>query len=384
MIQQKFSAGARIGNWSYFKIQFGSRDPLNMPLPGLMREFKTMMESCGLRVDGPDPANGFPDLKLDPSMPNTHEAMIDKWLGNVRNTSKTRMLLVVLPTKSQALYASIKYLADVKYGLTTVCSVASKLQAERGRPQYLANVALKWNLKRGGVNQQLPPNKMGILTNSKTMVVGIDVTHPSPGSREGAPSVAGVVASIDNRYGQWPASVRCQESRKEMVSELEEMIIQRLKLWQEHNTQALPQNILVYRDGVSEGQYQIVLDQESPAFDNAIAKVYPAKSPKPKVSIIIVGKRHHTRFYPTKEEDADKSGNPKNGTVVDRGVTSERHWDFFLQAHTGLQGTARPAHYIVVQDQIGLGADGLEQLVRTLPHPTPTLSNSCCKTNNLP
>ena len=363
MIQQKFSAGARIGNWSYFKIQFGDRDPLNTPLPGLMREFRTMMESCGLRVEAPNPAAGFPDLKLNPSQPHTHEVAIDQWLSNVRNKSGTRTLLVVLPIKTQTLYASIKYLADVRYGLSTVCSVASKLQTERGRPQYLANLALKWNLKGGGVNQQIPSNKTGILSSSKTMVVGIDVTHPSPGSREGAPSVAGVVASIDEKCGQWPASVRCQESWKEMVSELEEMIVQRLRVWQKHNAQALPQNVLVYRDGVSEGQYQTVLDEESPALDRAIATVYPANRPKPKVSIVVVGKRHHTRFYPTKEEEADRSGNPKNGTVVDRGITSEKHWDFFLQAHTGLQGTARPAHYVVVQDQIGLRADGLEQLV---------------------
>ncbi len=363
MIQQKFSTGTRIANWSYFKIQFGDRDPLDTPLPGLMREFRTMMENCGLRVEAPNPGSGFPDLKLNASQPHTHEAVIDQRLSNVRSKSGTRMLLVVLPTKSQALYASVKYLADVRYGLSTVCSVASKLQTERGRPQYLANVALKWNLKGGGVNQQLPSNKMGILSTSKTMVVGIDVTHPSPGSREAAPSVAGVVASVDEKYGQWPASVRCQESRKEMVSELEDMIVERLRVWQKRNAQALPQNILVYRDGVSEGQYQTVLDEESPAFDRAITRVYPANRPRPKVSIIVVGKRHHTRFYPTKEEDTDRSGNPKNGTVVDRGITSERHWDFFLQAHTGLQGTARPAHYVVVQDQISLGADGLEQLV---------------------
>ena len=32
-------------------------------------------------------------------------------------------------------------------------------------------------------------------------------------------------------------------------------------------------------------------------------------------------------------------GNPPNGTVVDRGVTMEKGHDFFLQAHTALQGT---------------------------------------------
>ncbi|KAG6805581.1 hypothetical protein H0H93_004464, partial [Arthromyces matolae] len=43
------------------------------------------------------------------------------------------------------------------------------------------------------------------------------------------------------------------------------------------------------------------------------------------------GKRHHTRFFPTEEENADNNGNPKAGTVVDRGVTDVYHFDFFLQ-----------------------------------------------------
>lgn len=46
------------------------------------------------------------------------------------------------------------------------------------------------------------------------------------------------------------------------------------------------------------------------------------------------------------------SGNLKPGTVVDRGVTEEGIWDFFLQAHNVIQGTGRPAHYVVVLDEI--------------------------------
>ncbi len=34
----------------------------------------------------------------------------------------------------------------------------------------------------------------------------------------------------------------------------------------------------------------------------------PAKRKKPKISIIVVGKRHHIRFYPVEQEDADGAG----------------------------------------------------------------------------
>ena len=76
----------------------------------------------------------------------------------------------------------------------------------------------------------------------------------------------------------------------------------------------------------------------------ACKKIYQKhKAPRPKINILVVGKRHHTRFYPTEEKYADMNsrvkGNPPNGTVVDRGVTMEKGHDFFLQAHVALQGT---------------------------------------------
>ena len=63
------------------------------------------------------------------------------------------------------------------------------------------------------------------------MVVGVHVTRPSPGSGSNAPSIAGMVASVDRRLGQWPADLRIKESRKEMVSELGSMVKSHLHLF---------------------------------------------------------------------------------------------------------------------------------------------------------
>lgn len=48
------------------------------------------------------------------------------------------------------------------------------------------------------------------------MMVGIDVTHPGPGSVKGTPSIAVVVASIDRDLAQFPASLRIQQSTAEV------------------------------------------------------------------------------------------------------------------------------------------------------------------------
>jgi hypothetical protein len=111
----------------------------------------------------------------------------------------------------------------------------------------------------------------------------------------------------------------------------------------------------------------------------AFKKFDTAQKPyKPKLTIVICGKRHHTRFYPTEASAADRDGNPRPGTIVDRGVTAVYDFDFFLQglcfstcpcpsdclpqAHGGLQGTTRPTHYYVVHDEIRFKADDLQVL----------------------
>src|SRR5436305_13259040 len=104
-----------------------------------------------------------------------------------------------------------------------------------------------------------------------------------------------------------------------MVADLTGLLQCRLRVWAATHGH-YPENILVYRDGVSEGQYNLVLDEELPSIRKACEELYPAPLTKqglPRITIIIVGKRHHTRFYPTKKEDADRSSNPQNGTVVD-------------------------------------------------------------------
>jgi len=58
---------------------------------------------------------------------------------------------------------------------------------------------------------------MRSLRQGLTMLVGIDVTHPGPGSVHGTPSIAAVVASVDGNYAQYPASMEIQESKKEVL-----------------------------------------------------------------------------------------------------------------------------------------------------------------------
>ncbi|ESZ94685.1 hypothetical protein SBOR_4936 [Sclerotinia borealis F-4128] len=291
---------------------------------------------------------------------------------------KPKFLLCVLPVSDVMLYNTIKRIGDINAGIHTVCVLWDNLKKES--PQFFGNVALKFNLKAGGINQTV--DKLGIISEGKTMVVGIDVTHPSPGSKDTAPSVACMVANTDKLLGQWSGICRLQsEARQEVVSEIERMFMHLLGTWYRANKNVWPENVLIYRDGVSEGQYDILLQQELPKIRHACRQKYPADYTKknlPRISIVVCGKRHHTRFYPKDANVADKNSNCPAGTVVDRGVTESRNWDFFLQPHQCLKGTARPCHYFVIIDEIfksqkikpphQTSADALEELTHNMCH----------------
>jgi hypothetical protein len=359
-----------LGAWNILVINSGNRDTI-MGGPNALKAhlelFRQALDSYGLK---PGPVQ--PPATLNVAFNDLQNKDFDKIQKQIIEALKTQFktppnfLFVLLPSDNATLYDSIKYVCDCQLGIPNICNIGQKFSKERGQMQYFANVAMKFNQKLGGVNHTVDTKQLSPL-DPQTIVFGIDVTHPSPGSSESAPSIAGVVASVDAVFSQYPASMRVQKGRVEMVQGLEEMIIERLQLWSKRNQKRFPNKVIVYRDGVSEGQYRLVLEHELPAFEKAFDKLYGAKAKHPKISIVIVGKRHHTRFYPTRLEDTDgKTGNPMPGTVVDRGVTGEKLFDFFLLAHQGLQGTSKPAHYVVIKDDIKLGADQLQSLTHSL------------------
>ena len=359
-----------LGEWNTLVINSGNRDTI-MGGPAAVKAnleaFRLALQTYGLNP-GPVQQPAFINVPFN-DLNNKDFAKIQKQIFEALKSqfkAKPNFLFVLLPSDNATLYDAIKYVCDCQLGIPNICNIGQKFSKEKGQMQYFANVAMKFNQKLGGVNHTVDAKKMSPL-DPQTILFGIDVTHPSPGSSETAPSIAGVVASVDALFSQYPASMRTQKGRVEMVNELEEMIVERLKLWQKRNQNRLPNKVIVYRDGVSEGQYRLVLENELPAFEKAFDKLYGAKAKHPKISIVVVGKRHHTRFYPTRVEDTDgRTGNPMPGTVVDRGVTGEKLFDFFLLAHQGLQGTSKPAHYVVIKDDIKLGADQLQSLTHSL------------------
>jgi len=279
-------------------------------------------------------------------------------------------MLVILSRRDNYIYPGIKRICDVELGIHTIHMLSNKVLANSNfwnQDQYFSNVALKLNMKLGGINHKLDDRSLQWLTMTNTMLVGMDVTHPGPGSIQGTPSIAAVVASVDGNFAQFPASLRCQTPMMEVITDLSAMMIERLKRYQEVS-KTLPERVYVLREGVSQGQFDTVFKYELPKIVDAFGRVSPkgpeGKHYRPLLTIIICGKRHHVRTW-APDDLADKTGNTRPGTVVDQGITKVFDFDFYLQAHAGLQGHVKPIHYTVLYDECRLGADEVQQGINT-------------------
>lgn len=199
----QFSARAELPYWTFLWLSYpSSRDPWrdDAGLKPTIDAFTNALRETGINV-----ANCARSQHV---VVNDVERDIDTAIHTFTSSPKPPMfILVILPAADTATYNRVKYVCDIKEGLLNVCVVANKF-AKPNNAQYFANVALKFNLKLGGRNQFLENAKLGLMSEGKTMVVGIDVTHPSPSSSVKAPSVAGMVASVDKNLAQWPADLR--------------------------------------------------------------------------------------------------------------------------------------------------------------------------------
>ena len=161
------------------------------------------------------------------------------------------------------------------------------------KPEVIANIMQKVNVRLRGINTILANPKDPILFTPQTMVVGADVTHPGVGSLDKCPSIAAVVSSTYNSFSHYTASLRCQGSKVERIENFTEMLVERLKYWKtKSGTKSeakYPERLVIFRDGVSEGQFQMILKQEWPQIRKAYRETYTkAKQQPPEVLLMCV------------------------------------------------------------------------------------------------
>ncbi|OMJ22450.1 Protein argonaute-3 [Smittium culicis] len=301
--------------------------------------------------------NTRPQIKYIPAMGNVSQPL-HQFFKSIGDEARAfpQMILCILPSTSSVLYGKIKSAAYTELGVHTQCMVGKNIF--KPNPQYCANLCLKMNVKMGGISAALKPTSLPIVSEAPTIILGADVTHPGIGELD-RPSIAAVVGSMDSNFCKYKAMLAKQGPRIEIIQDLTNIVRDQLISFFQ-STGFKPKKIIFYRDGVSEGQFAEVMAKEVQAITDACELL--EKGYQPNITFIIVKKGHRTRFMPIGRNDADRSGNCMPGTVVDTDIVSPYLYDFYLQSHSGIQGTSRCVHYIVLKDENGFTPDSIQTL----------------------
>ncbi|KAB2025800.1 hypothetical protein ES319_D06G173700v1 [Gossypium barbadense] len=266
-----------------------------------------------------------------------------------------QFLLCVMSRKDDG-YKCLKWISETKIGVVTQCCLSN--HANKGQDQYLANLALKINAKLGGSNVELNDRLPHFRGEGHVMFIGADVNHPGSHNNT-SPSIAAVVATMNwpeaNRYA---ARVRPQIHRKEQILEFGEMCLELVESYARLNN-VKPEKIVLFRDGVSEGQFDMVLNEELMDLKSAFQRI----NYFPTITLIVAQKRHQTRFFPEGKGDGGPTGNISPGTVVDTKIVHPFEFDFYLCSHHGSLGTSKPTHYHILWDEHGFSSDQLQKLI---------------------
>lgn len=279
---------------------------------------------------------------------------------------KVDIAFCVIPSKSLN-YAKIKQEAELESCVLTQC-IKSETIMRRGEDRMtLANLLLKVNAKLNGINHGLEPPTAPILNDFDkvpVMFIGADVTHPTPGQIN-VPSVAAVVASHDRNAFCYNSGWRPQVG--EIIADFRAFVKQALEFFYKKNQRKLPKKIFYFRDGVSESQFRQVMESEWNAMLDACADIQEGYEKIVKVTIIVVQKRHHTRFFPGKNPiSVDRNNNVPPGTVVDTTITRPDEAQYYLVSHQAIQGVSKPTKYCILLDQGDHSMDDLQALTNAV------------------
>lgn len=258
------------------------------------------------------------------------------------------VMCVVLNNKIDR-YSAIKKKCTVEFAVPSQVILAKNLDS-KGAMSIATKVAIQLNCKVGGAPWAV------VVPASHLMVVGYDVCHdPTDKSK----SIAATVASLDKTITRYFSAVSKHSYGEELSNDLGLQVI-RSCIEYEKVHKCYPDRIVLYRDGVGDGQLNHVISHEVETLVQQL-KTQIYKTQPLKLAYIIVSKRINTRFFAPQ-------GNPEPGTVIDDVVTLPERYDFFISSQCVRQGTVSPTSYNIIYDTSGLSPTHLQSLSYKLTH----------------
>lgn len=265
-----------------------------------------------------------------------------------------QLLMCVVSNDNAERYSAIKKALSVHRAVLSQVML-QRTVTERNASKLLSvatKVMIQVNAKLGNAPWKVKIPLAGLMT------IGFDVCHDT---RDRSRSFGAFVASMDQQKSDvYYSCAMAHRNGEELSNSFGQMTLKAVQCYMNvHGT--VPSKILIYRDGVGEGQFQFVVDHELKQVKEQLEAVYARENKELKMAFIVVTKRINTRVF-------NGMTNPPPGTVVDDVITMPERYDFFLVSQAVNQGTATPTSYNVIYDNSGLSPDRMQILTHKLCH----------------
>ncbi|CAJ0580775.1 unnamed protein product, partial [Mesorhabditis spiculigera] len=149
---------------------------------------------------------------------------------------------------------------------------------ELGKRDTFKNILMKMNCKLGGLSHKVVDTSR--ILNQRVLIIAVDFSHPAPtapGKPPASPSVLGWSANCEREMQYFTGDFkfirsRAADERSTIDGPLKEVFKEALSRFKK-SQRNFPEFAVLYRGGVSEGQYPTLISTEVPLFEQAAREV---------------------------------------------------------------------------------------------------------------
>lgn len=284
------------------------------------------------------------------SIPNDSPVVYVEQLSQI--VQRDPQLIMCLVTNDKAdRYSAIKKKCCVDRAVPTQVLKTRTITPKGGNVRTLMSVATKvaiqMNCKLGGIPWVIKSPLASV------MVIGYDVCKDSKDRSKGYGALVASMYGGGVKHPKYYSTVNQHAYGEELSNYLALNVIKAIRAYQSSFGNILPQRIVIYRDGVGEGELGYVHEHEVGAVKEKLEAAYKAHEFQSKLTFFVVNKRINTRLFHDRR-------NPTPGTIVDDVITLPERNDFYLVSQSVRQGTVSPTSYNILKDESGLSADRLQ------------------------
>jgi aubergine-like protein len=220
------------------------------------------------------------------------DSFLDKIENDIKKNNKPQIVLTFLTNYEAKYYTDLKMLLYLKLGVPHQ-NVLRKSMNKNGM-SVASNILLQINAKLGDPLWQIG-RSLKEVRDRKIAIGGIAVYHKLINKKD---SCAAFVGTVDVELTHYYSSAKMMPSNSQSIEPLQDMMLKWIRAWFKRNT-SLPDTLIVYRDGVGEGQIVRILDMELPALNKAVqaaaAKVRPGYQPE--IIFMLANKKVPQRMF---------------------------------------------------------------------------------------